>query len=170
LCKRTIRFAAAIDPTTRPCKPVAWKKRDGVGDDGEAGDAAADVAMRAENALRSARGSRRVDQCGLVVRVSNDDHQRFGCDVPSERERAEPVGTFATGEGTTTYAAFAPARSHSWRSRSPMTVTLWESVTANSSSGPVHHELSGTAIAPTAVTAQNVSGHSGRLRIAIATR
>ena len=36
--------------------------------------------------------------------------------------------------------------------------------------GPVHHALSGTTIAPAAAAAQNAIDHSGKLRIAIATR
>ena len=44
------------------------------------------------------------------------------------------------------------------------------SVRANSSSGPVHQALSGVAIAPMAVAAKKATGHSGRLRVMIATR
>ena len=45
-----------------------------------------------------------------------------------------------------------------------------ESVTQYASSRAVSQALSGTAMAPMPVTAQNATDHSGRLRMAIATR
>jgi hypothetical protein len=45
-----------------------------------------------------------------------------------------------------------------------------ESARPYSSSAPVHHVLSGTAMAPSETMAKKAAGHSGRLAMAIATR
>src|SRR5712691_8087263 len=56
------------------------------------------------------------------------------------------------------------------RSASANAILAPESFSAYSSSAPVHHALSGVAIAPASSVPKNAAGHSGRLRIAMATR
>ena len=57
--------------------------------------------------------------------------------------------------------------SRSLRSSSTNTTTDPESLSPYSSSGPVHHALSGTTTAPNEAAAQNAIDHSGKFRIAI---
>ena len=56
------------------------------------------------------------------------------------------------------------------RSASTKSTTEPESASPYSSSGPVHHAFSGTTTAPAAVAPQKASDHSGKLRMAMATR
>ena len=51
-----------------------------------------------------------------------------------------------------------------------MSTLVPESDKPYSNSDPVHHALSGTTTAPTEAAPQNATSHSGKLRMAIATR
>ena len=62
------------------------------------------------------------------------------------------------------------ARRRSPRSASQKSTTDPESARPYSSSGPVHHALSGTTTAPIDAAAQNATDHSGKFRMAMATR
>ena len=61
-------------------------------------------------------------------------------------------------------------RRRSRRSPSATSTLQPESSRPNASSSPVHQALRGTTTAPAAAAAQNASAHSGKLRMAMATR
>ena len=58
----------------------------------------------------------------------------------------------------------------SQRSASQIKTAAPESAIPKASSSPVHHAFNGTTIAPETAAAKKATGHSGRLRIASATR
>jgi hypothetical protein len=100
-----------------------------------------------------------------------------------------PAGAAASGTPTTSFHATQPSGTsprttivvtsgseakcgarRSIRSSSATSSFVPESCSPYSSSGPVHHAFSGTTIAPVAAAPKKAMGHSGKLRIAMATR
>ena len=140
------------------------------------------VAVRAERALRRAGRAAGVEDRRVVVgRDLGLREARCRAASPrSSARRSAPRARVAVPSSAPSRArrsrAPAPAASaiasasRACRSASTNSTFAPESAMPYSSSPPVHHALSGTAIAPSAVTAKNTTGHSGRLRIASATR
>ena len=144
----------------------------------EADQVRADVAVRAERALRPAGRARRVEDRGVVLGL---ERRRRAARRRRARRRARPrtvdapvgarrrprratIDRDARARAATPCAGARSARRRRTRPPSPSRAARTRA------RRPVHHALSGTTTAPAAVAAQNAIDHSGKLRIAIATR
>ena len=198
LCISTSLPPAATLATRTEWQPVAWKNGTdsrytfwpgrgapaslpgahlrAPGREREREEVAADVAVRAERALRPARRARRVEDRREVLGLEVDVGQRRRRRAPSpstSSHRSARAGARSSARATTivaTSSAGSTSASRSSRSASTNTTLAPESRRPYSSSSAVHHAFSGTTIAPAAAAAQNAIDHSGKLRITIATR
>ena len=139
-------------------------------------DIRADVAMGSDGALGHTRGAGGIEDRRVVLRVDRRiRHRRIvgnGGQTSSHRSITPAVAS------PSLLATIMAPRSRSAR-RGPSRSARLASTTARlepesarqkASSSVDSQALSGTAMAPTPVTAQKATDHSGRLRMAIATR
>ncbi len=139
----------------------------------------------ARSCPRCRRSSRRrrvaIDTDGSSTSAGTSPMTSHQSSVPGGRSPAWPSPAAGSPRRTTIVASTSNRSAHPpWRQRRPRsarpapasakTTLVPESASPYSSSSPVHQALSGTTTAPAAAAAQNATDHSGRLRIAIATR